>query len=80
VPELDRCQIYNPSLVDPLLKPTYRKIPRLARYSNNPFFIIFLISFLIRMADYAPAWGPHSKDGGFQFSEVLPYYESPDVE
>jgi hypothetical protein len=32
VPELDRCQIYEPGLVDPLLKQTYRKIPRLPRY------------------------------------------------
>jgi hypothetical protein len=32
------------------------------------------------MADYAPAWGARCDDGGFQLSEVLQYYESPDVE
>lgn len=41
---------------------------------------IFLISFFFRMADYAPAWGPRCSDGGFQFSEALRCYESPDVE
>lgn len=31
VPELDRCQIYDPDLVDPLLKQTYKNIPKLPR-------------------------------------------------
>lgn len=32
------------------------------------------------MADYAPAWGPRSSEGGFQFSEAIKHLESPDVE
>ena len=32
---LDKCQIYDQSLVDPLLKPTYRKLTRLPRYSTS---------------------------------------------
>jgi hypothetical protein len=33
VPELSRCQIYQPGLVDPQLKQTYKNIPKLPRYS-----------------------------------------------
>lgn len=38
------------------------------------------VSLSVRMADYAPSWGPRSTDGGFQFSEALCYYKSPDTE
>ena len=72
-------KIYETGLVDPLLKATYRKIPRLPRFLFTLQFQL-LTSFSVRMADYAPAWGPRSSDGGFQFSEVLRYYKSPDVE
>ena len=41
--------------------------------------IFLLMSFSVRMADYAPAWGPRCNDGGFQFSEVLHCYKSTDV-
>jgi hypothetical protein len=46
VPELDRCQIYNASLVDPQLKKTYRNIPKLPRYLIYGIVYIFLIFFL----------------------------------
>jgi hypothetical protein len=78
---LDRCEIYNSGLVDRLLKQTYRKLPRLPRYSTHFHIVLcFLIPFFVRMADYGPTWGPRSNDGGFQFSEVLHCYETPDVE
>ena len=80
VPELSRCQVYDPDLVDPQLKQTYKNIPKLPRYLINCIFYLLLISFSARMADYAPAWGSRCNDGGFQFSEIMNFYESPDVE
>lgn len=80
VPELKACQVYNHKLVDEKLKSTYKRIPRLPRYLKLFRFIFALITFSIRMADFAPAYGLRCDRGGFQFSEVLPYYQSTDVE
>jgi len=72
IPDLERCQVYNPDLVDPLLMRTYRGIPRLPRYFHlqsslwiSPHF------FFISMADYAPTWGQQSKKGGFFFHRSM---------
>ena len=32
------------------------------------------------MADFAPAYGPRSENGGFRLSGVLDMFESPDIE
>ena len=37
---LDRCQIYDQGLIDPLLKTTYRKLPR---YSTSHHIILFVM-------------------------------------
>ena len=79
VPQLDQCEIYDQDLVDPQLKHTYRKIPRLPRYSIDCIVLYFSYTFSVRMADFAPAYG-RCDTGGFKFSEVLQHYQSPDVE
>lgn len=80
VPALDRCQIVDRDLFDPLLTPTYKKLPRLPRYSTDYTIPHFSHILFRRMADYTPAWGQPCNLGGFQFSKVLEHYESPDVE
>jgi hypothetical protein len=35
LPQLERCQIFEPTLVDPLLKGTYKGLPRLPKYSAH---------------------------------------------
>ena len=79
MPQLDRCEIYDHNLVDPQLKMTYRKIPRLPRYSIDGIGLYFSYIFCVRMADFAPAYG-RCDTGGFKFSEILPHYKLPDVE
>ena len=41
LPELDRCQVHNPGLVDLLLKRTYKNIPRLPRYWTYCILLLF---------------------------------------
>lgn len=31
------------------------------------------------MADYAPSWGVRSDTGGYQFSDMVEMYKSPDI-
>jgi len=81
VPELEKCYVYDANLVDPLLKRTYKGLPRLPRYFHchvikNAFLLIFFIS----MADYAPTWGQQSDKGGFHFSSVNYLYYRPNIE
>lgn len=66
--------------MDPFLKLGYRKIPKLPRYFDQSYQIIFYLPFFIRMADFAPAYGPRSENGGFRLSQVLDLFESPDIE
>jgi hypothetical protein len=81
LPQLERCQIFEPTLVDPLLKGSYKGLPRLPRYSTHCVdFFMGLISFSVRMAEYAPTWGSLSQKGGFNITQVKDIYDSPDEE
>jgi len=39
-----------------------------------------LISFSVRMAEYAPTWGSLSRRGGFNITQVKGIYDSLDEE
>jgi len=64
-----------------MLKETYKGLPKLPRYALSFVYVsyIFLIQFT-RMADYAPSWGTRADAGGYQFSDVVEMYKSPDIE
>lgn len=43
VPELEKCQIHQPNLVDFLLKKTYKDLPKLPRYSTYRIVLLLLL-------------------------------------
>lgn len=46
------------------------------------YITVYVYNFIrfSRMADYAPSWGVRAETGGYQFSDVVDMYKSPDIE
>jgi len=74
--------VYRQDLVDPLLKQTYKELPKLPRYVLKAidYALLTFFCFFIRMADYSSSWGPSNDEGGFLFSSIKTLYKSPNME
>jgi len=78
-PALKKCQVFSKNLVDPILKETYKMLPKLPRYGLHVAISVLLIVSLFRMADFSNTWGPRSEQGGFMLSHIKSLYKSPDM-